>query len=177
MKLKKRIRSIFARPEQRLIAIMTGLLEIRSEFEGFSYKNPLEEIVTFFNLISPWHDRGDVEKVISAFEDANYGQHEQVLEKLRILQTHIVRAGRDPYGMNRTEKGQIVTEDDVWLGNIWGLFTKKVSFWKEGKDASPYLGDKNAHNIVSHQAEKFMTSHIDPMTEVIDWLEVYLRRN
>lgn len=38
--------------------------------------------------------------------------------------------GPDKYGMFRTEDILMMTPEEVYLGNIWGLWTKQLPFWE-----------------------------------------------
>lgn len=42
--------------------------------------------------------------------------------------------GPCPYGMFRTKDITNMKPEEVFLGGIWGLFTKNISFWEENKD-------------------------------------------
>jgi len=137
---------------------------------------PLNEIVIFFDEVSKVHDRG-IDDLVSAFKDANYnGRYNDVLEKLEILQRHLVSAGRAQYGWNRTKPGQTVTEENVFLGNIYGLFTHPVRFWKRTKDEKkgnwgyPNMESLNSYDVVSIQARDFVRNHADGMIPIIDYL-------
>ena len=139
-------------------------------------RDPLTEIVHFFDTVSRWHDRG-IGDLIAAFEEVNYGPYDEVLEKLRALQKYFENAGRDEYGWNRTKCGETVTADKVFLGNIYGLFTHPVPFWKQRKDEKKggwgFSGMEhlNAYDVVSQQARQFITSHTGPMVAILDDLQ------
>jgi hypothetical protein len=72
---------------------------------------------------------------------------------------------------------ETVTAEKVYLGNIWGLFTHPVSFWKQGKDEKKggwgfsNMEHLSPYDVVSNQAASFMYSHIPPMIAIIDKLE------
>jgi hypothetical protein len=178
LKLKKRVKVIFAgRPERKLAALMPELRQLRQALRRASEsRDPLTEIVYFFDTVSKWHDRG-ISDLIAAFEKVNYGQYDEVLKKLNTLQRHFVNAGRCEYGWNRTRRGETVTADKVFLGNIYGLFTHPVSFWKQRKDEKkggwgyPGMENLNAYDVVSRQAREFMTSHARSMIAIINDLE------
>lgn len=164
MKVKRKLK-------KRLAAVLPELVMLRHGLRNFQSMDPLPGIICFFNEVSKWHDRG-IEDLIETFK-----KHEELVEKLSILQAHFVNAGRDRSGMNRTKPGQRVTADDVFLGAIYGLFTKPVYFWEQKKD-DPKGGwgfsgmeHLNSYDVVSDQAHKFMDSHINPMIEIINSLE------
>lgn len=162
------------------------LLELKRVFGTISRSSDqLTNIVLFFEAMSWWHDRGGVIDLIILFNGANTkkGEYDAVIQTLEIFDTHIRQAGRYESGWNRTKKGETVTDDHVYLGNIYGLFTKTVSFWKKCKDdkkdgwkGTRYgeaLAGMNAYDVVSEQAREFMDSHIVPMIKLIDDLYQY----
>lgn len=175
--LSKRVKAIFAKPERKLTVVRPELQQLRQALQRASEsRDPLTEIVHFFDMVSRWHDRG-IGDLIATFEEVNYGQYDEVLEKLRTLQKHFENAGRCEYGWNRTKRGETVTADKVFLGNIYGLFTHPVPFWKQRKDENKggwgYSGmeNLNAYDVVSQQARKFMASHASPMIVILNNLE------
>lgn len=177
MKLRKRIVAMTGQHKKTLRTVLPELQELRKTLaECRESSDPLGDIVVFFNATSPWHDRG-IRDVIASFEAANYGQYDEILKKLETLALHFVNAGRCDCGWNRTERGERVTADTIFLGNIYGLFTHPVLFWKQRKDDEKggwgFSGMEhlNAYDVVSWQARDFMCSHAKPMAEIITYLE------
>ncbi len=177
MNIWKRVKAMFARPERKLTALKPELKQLRQALQrALESRDTLTEIVHFFDTVSRWHDRG-IGDLIAAFERANCGQYGAALEKLRTLQKHFVNAGRNEYGWNRTKRGEVVTADKIFLGNIYGLFTHPVLFWKQKKDEKKGgwgfsgMENLNAHDVVSQQARQFMTSHAGPMIAILDNLQ------
>jgi len=183
MQLKKRVKAIFVKPEHKLIAMMPEFRQLCEDLKRMAEsKDPLTDIVHFFNSVSKWHDRG-IWDLIAAFEEVNYGQYDEVILKLKKLQKHFANAGRDEYGWNRTKRDETVTADKVFLGNIFGLLTLPVPSWKKGKDEKKggwkggifdceYTRQRNPYDVVSDQARKFMSSHIIDMVKIIKELAV-----
>ena len=180
IEVSKFVKNITANPKKALREIIPGLEKLKYEIERALVKQPLDGIVYFFNTVSLWHDRG-IRDMIETFRAANAGgQYDIVIQRLEILELHFKNAGRDNCGWNRTKPGETVTEDNVYLGDIYGLFTKTVRFWKTCKDEpkdewdgtvwAKHLKGKNSYDVVSRQAQKFMESHADPMTEIIGYL-------
>lgn len=182
MSIKKRMKAIFVKPERKLTAVKSELQQLRQALQRASEtRDPLTEIVHFFDAVSRWHDRGICD-LIAAFEEVNYGQYSEVLEKLQTLQKHFENAGRCECGWNRTKRGETVTADRVFLGNIYGLFTHPVPFWKQRKDEKKgdweggwfdceYTRQRNAYDVVSDQARQFMASHTGQMIAILNDLE------
>lgn len=151
------------------------LLEIARDAEG----DALSAIVAFFNTTSPWHDRG-LYQVVRDMKDLNSPRHASMINPLTELVLQISMTGRVEFGWNRTAPGELVTEDNVYLGDIWGLWTKTVRFWKTRRDdkkgthgwAAPgnYFASRNCYDLVSDQARGFIGDHIPVMVELIDRL-------
>ena len=170
IQFKKRIKAFFADPVKQLAALMPDLQILRGELLSVNrWTGPLISIVHFFEIVSKWHDRG-LGDVIAAFERVNYGQYDEVLDELQALEAHFENAGRNVLGMNRTNRGETVTMNNVYLGNIYGLFTKPVSSWLGYKDRPKEIvkGGWSIYGVISNQAGEFMDSHIDPMIILID---------
>lgn len=177
MSIGKRVKAIFAKPERKLTALNQEFRELRQALQRVAEsRDPLTEVVHFFDIVSKWHDRG-INDIIAEFKEVNYGQYDEMLKKLRTLQEHFVNAGRCEYGWNRTKPGEPVTAEKVFLGNIFGLWTKTVAYWKNQKDEQkggwgfPGMDDLNAYDVVSRQARQFMASHTGPMIIILNDLE------
>jgi hypothetical protein len=177
MSIRKRVKAMFTKPERKLTALKSELQQLHQALQRASEsRDPLTEIVRFFDTVSRWHDRG-IGDLIAAFEEVNYGQYNEVIEKLRTLQKHFANAGRCEHGWNRTKRGETVTADKVFLGDIYGLFTRPVSFWKHRKNEKKggwgFSGMEhlNPYDVVSRQASQFMTSHTGPMIAILNDLQ------
>lgn len=166
---------LFTRPKSELKKLMPELREFANVIYRASRLESLDGIVTFFDQVSVWHDRSDeISSIIEKFKRANYGQqYNQIIENLSTLEAHFYNAGREQFGWNRTMSGEKVTEEKVYLGNIFGLFTHPVSFWKRKKDEKkggwgfPNMEHLNAYDVVSRQARGFINSHVDSMTTCV----------
>ncbi|MBP8994003.1 MAG: hypothetical protein KBG30_09345 [Bacteroidales bacterium] len=179
MKTKQFIRSLFSRPEKDLRKIMPELKDLKDILNVIDKKSDsLEGIVDFFAVISKWYDNmDDLDRILQKFKKVNYGQYDDIIKQINTLQVHFLKAGRDQYGYNRTKRGENVTDDNVYLGNIYGLFTLPVSRWKKAKNSPkggwgfPGMENLNSYDVVSWQAKKFMDSHIESIIKAIDSLE------
>lgn len=169
-------------PLQKVVALIPQLQRLRDALVTNDAR-PLYGIVQFFDQVSAWHDRSDeIGQIIVALQEVNYGQHSELISHLETLRKHFCNAGRDRYGWNRTEKGQAVTAEKVYLGNIYGLFTHPASYWQQKKDepkgqwnggmwqGCSAVDGKNCYDVTSDQARGFMESHIRPMVAIIDWV-------
>lgn len=189
MRLVMCIKNIINNPKRKVAELLPQLRQLRTDLYTFIDPVPLDGIVNFFSIISPWHDREDeIDQIVTDLQAVNYGQHSELIQKLEMLRKHFQNAGRNRYGWNRTEKGESVTADKVFLGNIFGLFTHSVSFWKQQKgqpkdewkggiwEGHPRVAGKNAYDVVSEQARGFMASHRRAIIDIISWLDRNVER-
>lgn len=151
------------------------LIEVERQMSG----NTLDTLVRFFNLISLWHDRG-LERIVAELRD--FEKYAVLIRTLETLALHFRNAGRDQYGWNRTGRGETVTADKVFLGNIFGLWTKTVADWQALSKDEPVWRLRNDGNwhaggeglstreVIERQARVFMRNHIRPMVGLIDEL-------
>ena len=117
--------------------------------------------VKFFNIIASFQDANAVD--IELFKETT--------EEAKALSQHISNAGRDEYGWVRAQRGEPVTLHNLYLGNVYGLWTKTAAFWKEMPDED-VQSIKNASNldvqkVIQNQLSSFIKSHREPMIELI----------
>jgi hypothetical protein len=187
--IRRQAHHVFVAPRKRTEAfsllrchyqvLFTGLMSDLSEVQAKMVLDPLSALVSFFNIVSPWHDRG-IDDLRNAFVAIGGDEHKEILQKIEALQKHFRNAGRDKSGMNRTDPGEMVAPDKVFLGGIHGLFTRSIPEWEKGKnepkggwghyDPNGYFAARNSYDVVSDKARQFMTSHIGPMKEILSSL-------
>lgn len=172
----KRILALFHAPERELQAIMPELRRTRSALLGISDRiedDPLAQIVNFFRVTSPWHDRiREFGSLIATFDGVNYGQYVGVIATLRSLASHFAKAGRSDYGMNRTDRGEHISVNNVFLGGLYEQVpTRTVFDWQQHKDDRVGQGQLNHYEVVSVQAREFMRDHIGAIVNLIAMLE------
>lgn len=174
--MKKFFAYLFFNPKKEIVALLTLLKPLKDDLVRFrTVDDGVAAIVEFFNVISPVQDSDPVTATLKAFKVANWrGKYDSIIVKLEEIHTHIRNAGRDEYGWNRTRKGEMITDERVFLGNIYGLFTKTVAFWKATKDDekgefSGFSGMEhlNCYDVVSRQAASFIKSHL-PVVDLIE---------
>lgn len=77
--------------------------------------------------------------------------------------------GPCPYGVFRTLDIPSMTPDQIYLGGIWGLVTKPVSFWEERKEdkygCNGFGIDENLslYEMIVDQYRKLLSSNIRAM--------------
>lgn len=70
------------------------------------------------------------------------------------------------YGYYRTENIETMTPEEVYLGGIWGLFTKNIPFWEEHRnDKYGYNGygldpDQSLYKMILNQYKRQLQSNI-----------------
>lgn len=109
--------------------------------------------VHFFNIIAQFQDKG---YNLSALNN------DKNRDNISVLAKHIDNAGRDKYGWVRAPKGKPVTLDNLYLGNIAGIWTFPAAKFKGMPD------DKYVQDNVQAQLRNFIKSHREPMMDLID---------
>lgn len=175
MFLKKKKNLSFA---EILQPILPDLQDLANNLKRVSLLQPLNGIIPFFNCVSRWHDRlSEIDIIIEFLTKVNNkGQNTRLIDSLQALRAHFINAGRDKYAMNRTEKGQEVLAEDIFLGGIFGLWTQSLPVWLAQKNAPPAnwefpnLKGYNAFEVISWHTGQFMTSHVGPICKIVSEL-------
>lgn len=62
--------------------------------------------------------------------------------------------GPDKYGMFRTDDILMMTPDEVFLGNIWGLWTKPLTYWEnQAVDDQKLVIEQYKNVLISNMKE------------------------
>lgn len=114
-----------------LSTLLAKLDELSTAIDELPHKaDSLTALVELFQIVSPWHDRG-MSETVAKLEKINFdNRYTETIRLLALLEDDFMAAGRYRHGWNRTEKGEAVTDQNVWLGNVCGLWTKTVAYWK-----------------------------------------------
>lgn len=183
MKAFKFLKATFSPAVNDLKKIENDLNSLQKEIMEISkMDNKVEAIIRLFKVISPIQDKGGFSQTICKLQGKNYGQLDQIISALEVLQIHFRRAGRSEYGINRTKSGEEVTSAKVFLGDVFGIWTKPSSYWLENqekcKNDKHYEASKDQNNPVSiwylindYQAGGFVKSHTDGILEQISILK------
>lgn len=142
--------------------------------------DPLGTLVFFFDRVSAWQDHR-FDQLLESLNECPDRRFDRFIPVFSELLLHLNNAGRNKYGWNRTESGETVTADNVWLGGVWGLFTHPVSYWVGQKDSPKggwghydpdgYFAKRNAYDVLCDKANEFMASHTRQIAFLIDELE------
>jgi hypothetical protein len=161
MKCKKLLKSQRSRLQE-----MKGILERYSNLP----QNPklvLKALVDFFDEMSEFQDQGYF-NVGNSIKMQKYFPN--AYKELSIINSHLSNSGRCTYGFNRTSVGQQVTAKNVYLGDIYGIFTFTVEKWiNETPEENTHMDiiDKSTNKpiwltklIAEYQAGPFIKSHL-----------------
>ena len=128
---KNFFKSLFSNERKIIKSIRPRIDELEAKIEAVKAKNEkkesVEAIIELFKIISPIQDAGGFNKEIEYLEE--HGKNKEVLVALVSLRAHFYKAGRDLYGINRTEVDEEVTSEKIFLGNIFGLWTRRASYF------------------------------------------------
>jgi len=136
--------------------------------------NKIEAIVRLFQIISPIQDAGGFSQEISILEKRKKVKSSQI-KALKALQKYFCTSGRAIFGMNRTAVGEKVTAEKVFLGNVFGIFTKSAAYWLSKKSELEktlrYDISKNPvsnwYLINDYQCGEFVKNHTNGILEQI----------
>lgn len=127
--------------------------------------DPVAAIVDFFEGISMFQDRDLLAPIQRDFIRAGRSDSD-LAGALFSLHAHVKNAGRNQYGMNRTKPGELVTAENVFLGNYNGYWTKQVSYVLTQRDRK--TDDMAYYTAMQRQAREFMDGHLGSMISLID---------
>ncbi|MDE1970183.1 MAG: hypothetical protein KGI50_01230 [Patescibacteria group bacterium] len=160
MGLKRIVKEWWVRPLDRLRAMEPDLRHMAEMFAVLLDDCAVQEksapflLVKFFHEVSRLHDKmSEFYAMIQAFESVNDGRYDALIRDLHAMSVHIQAAGRNRYQMNRTEKGETVTPENVFLGGIFGIWTFSVAYWMEHQES-------DAFPVIVEQAKCFMEFHV-----------------
>lgn len=174
----KFLRSIFLNKKLALDSVMMDLLMLKEELlQVEKMDDKLDAIVRFFQLTSAWHDRGLCSE-IRRFEISNFnGKFAKELGVLNKLSSALSSSGRSRFGMNRTVYGEEVTDECVFLGDICGLNTQTIWYWRKQKHETKggwgFTGMEkmSSYDVVVDQAKNYMSANISYINSLIETLE------
>lgn len=136
------------------LALMESLDKLKKDLQKLgpipNGKDVYDYGVKFFNIIASFQDDNAID--IEMFKDTT--------EDAKVLAKHIENVGRQEYGWCRAQRGEPVTMHNLYLGNVYGLYTKTAAFWKEQPE-------KDVQTIIQNQLSGFIKSHREPMIELI----------
>lgn len=126
----KNILSLFKKTDE-LESIKNELSHLRTKLENIDrMENKIDALIHLFQTVSFLQDKNTLKETILELKIKNSnGSFNKKIAALRAIVKHITNAGRDIYGMNRTKVGETVTAEKVFLGDIFGLWTKPAHYW------------------------------------------------
>ena len=136
------------------VQTMDALLDMQKKLQKLgpipNGKDIYDYAIKFFNIIVEFQDKYavDIETFSKTTEDAE------------ALAKHIKNSGRDEYGWVRAPRGESVTLHNLYLGNIYGIWTNTAACFKESKDS-------DVQKIIQMQLRGFIQSHREPMIKYI----------
>lgn len=153
--------------------LISFLKDVISQINEISQNpDPLDSIISLFNLMSVYYDNIDY-----------FNKYSKILseEDLSLIKNKIINLGRSDLGMNRTSEKEFVTKYNVFLGNVFGLVTKPISEWENNKNdkkgcwgwSTIYGIDSNnlnPYDVVCLQAKYYVENNISNLTEVLQYI-------
>lgn len=136
--------------------------EVYNPYSGQKDKLPIPQnhavydyAVKYFNIIAQFQDKDLMRAELFADN-----------ESAKELSAHISNSGRGAWV--RAAKGEQVTDDNVYLGNIFGIWTFNIRKFKElSRNTADNTRDWTEWAIQIYQLKSFLDSHIEPMKQLI----------
>ena len=106
--------------------------------------------IKYFNIIVKFQDAGPI--IADDFKKSS--------KEISNVLAHIKNSGRDQYGWVRAKPGEMVTMDNLYLGDVHGLWTNPASMFRASKDP-------DVQQIIYNQLYTFIKSHLMPLQKDI----------
>jgi len=149
--------------KQSLISLVNDLNGIIRSCE---YENCYNKVIQFFNLTSKLDDRlhevYDIPLRGWEFWGIKSKDRKRAETDRAFFTKEVHKAGRDSCGINRTNPGEEVTKNDVFFGDIFGIWTGSVAKFEACKE--PFVQEKIRQQIVN-----FIQSYKNSFK--VDWLK------
>lgn len=133
--------------------------------------NKVQALVSYYQLLEFIENADHLGKAyLEKLQRKNYfGLNKK---KIQILESFFKNNSLSPYGVNRSQPGQMVNSSNIYLGNIYGIWTFPASDWlssqskyeKTDSGLSPKPGSNLEYisiwHVINKQAEKILESLI-----------------
>ena len=156
--------------------LITEVQNLNAIIATTNLDNCYEKVVSFFRITSKIQDHAkDLEALLPSIEGKKFygwkskqrkssekrrAEAEKLFESFRY---ELSKAGRNPYGYNRTETEKPVTKDKVFFGDIEGINTLSIEKLEKCPD------DTYVQNHVRSQIVRFVKSYKNSFNT--DWLK------
>lgn len=127
------------------------MLPIPKDFSLYDYA------IKYFNIIAKFQDKGLLKPELC-----------QDNETFQNLSKHINASGRCAYGCVRSGRGAEVTENNVYLGDVFGIWTFTIQKFKESARQSGSTRDFTQWAIQIYQLQSFLKSHVEPTKKLVN---------
>lgn len=168
------IENLFLMPRRRLKRLLPWIISLSKSLDSHLKSSELVSIISFLNLISEAGDNlAELEKTIDLLKKASSKRYSGEIDALNMIRDVIKDCGKKPYKFNYAKKGEKITADKVFLGDISGMTLKPVSKWIKDRNAPkgilgfPLLKDLNYYDLVFYQAQDIMKSNADALREAL----------
>ncbi len=134
------------------LSMMNDLKKLRDDLHKLGNTPKGKDVydwgVQFFNIITQFQDNHNLDNLAS-FKSPS----------AKVIVKHIQNAGHG--AMCRAKPGETVTLDNLYLGNIYGIWTKTARTFKE-------IQNIDIQSKIHQQLSSFVSSHREPMIDLID---------
>lgn len=146
-----------------LISMVNNLNEI---IKSINYDNCYDLVVKFFGITSLLDDNWDdvTQLPLKGWKilGIKSKSRKDAEAEYSFFFEEIHKAGRNPYGINRTAPGEPVTKETLYFGDVWGIWTDTVAKFEKTED------DEFVQEKIRQQIYQFVKSYDKSFK--LDWL-------
>lgn len=146
--------------------------------------NKIWAMVSLVKKMSLLQDDGGFSDLITDLKKRNYGQINNLINSLEIIQHHIEKAGRNKK-FNSSKKGEEVTASKVFLGDIFDLPSRPASHWLERQELLKKEIRTDLKNdlvkvvtnwtCINNQAGNFVACHTSTILKEIEKIKTFTK--
>ena len=134
---------------------------LKAIVDSISTQNCYDKIVEFFTITSHLQDCSDGirQLPLKGFKVCGKRSEQRKLAEIELEKflAQIHKAGRCSYGYNRTEPGETVTKDNLYFGDIYGIWTFTVRKFEDECKNVAYV-QKHVRNQITGFVKSYKDS-------------------
>ena len=133
-------------------------------------QNKVQALINYYSLLEFIENNQLGKAYLKKLESRNFFGFNK--KKIKILKSFLTNESRDEFGYNRSKPGKSVSAHDIYLGDVYGIWTKTASYFISNKEkfmnedsGVPNLGDSNLEfisvwYIINGQAEGLLECYL-----------------
>lgn len=154
---------------------VTDVMNLNQIINHINEENCYDKVVEFFTITSYLQDHAsEIEELLPPVRGFKFCGIKSSYRKecefkrakaelgLKVFLSELKKAGRDLYGHNRTKHGEKITKNNLYFGDVAGIFTLTVAKFEECKN------DLYVQENIRNQITNFVRSYKGSFD--VDWV-------